>query len=210
VTGRPHAAIRNASASSDVARDVTPLHVLLLSGSLRQGSTNSAVLRTALHLLPGAVLPTLYDGMAQLPAFNPDRDEDPLPPEVVDLRAQINAADALLFSTPEYAGALPGSFKNLLDWTVGDAQPGSINKKPVGWVNVATRGAPNAHESLRRVLGYVGADIVEQACVEIPVTSAMVGVDGLVTDAPVRLRLSDALEALSEAVRRRASEEGTR
>jgi chromate reductase len=205
-----HPAIWNASAPSEVARRVAPVHVLLLSGSLRQRSTNSAVLRTALRLLPDTVAPTLYDGMAQLPAFNPDRDEDPLPPEVADLRAQINAADALLFSTPEYAGALPGSFKNLLDWTVGDAQPGSINKKPVGWVNVATRGAPNAHESLRKVLGYVGADIVKYAGVEIRVTSGMVGIDGLVADEPVRLRLSHALEALAEAARPRTSAEGDR
>ena len=56
----------------------------------------------------------------------------------------------MLFSTPEYAGALPGSFKNLLDWTVGDDQPGSMNGKPVAWVNVSPRGAEHAHESLPR------------------------------------------------------------
>lgn len=87
----------------------------------------------------------------------------------------------------------------VLDWTVGDARPGSIYKKPVGWLNVAARGAPHAHESLRRVLGYVGADIVERACVEVPVTSAMVSEDGLIADHSVRLRLSRALEVLARA-----------
>lgn len=173
--------------------------VLLISGSLRQASTNSAALRTALHFAPHAVASTLYDGMAGLPAFNPDLDRDPLPPPVADLRRAIREADGLLFSTPEYAGGLPGSFKNLLDWTVGDARPGSIYEKPVGWVNVAARGAPYAHDSLRRVLGYVGAEIVEPACVEVPVTSAMVGEAGLITDHSAGMRLSHTLEILAGA-----------
>jgi NAD(P)H-dependent FMN reductase len=178
---------------ADVAR------VLLLSGSLRQGSTNTAVLRTARHLAPHSVVATLYEGMAGLPAFNPDLEAEPLPSAVTDLRRQIRDADALLFSTPEYAGALPGSFKNLLDWTVGDDRPGSIFTKPVGWMNVAARGAPHAHESLRRVLGYVGAAIVEPACVAVPVTSAMVGEDGLVEDPLVQRRLAEVLESLARA-----------
>lgn len=137
--------------------------------------------------------------MAGLPAFNPDLDGDPPPPTVVDLRRAIREADALLFSVPEYAGGLPGSFKNLLDWTVGDALTGSIYHKPVGWLNVAARGAPHAHESLRRVLGYVGAQVIEPACVDVPVTSAMVGEDGLIADTAVRLRLAQTLQALARA-----------
>jgi chromate reductase len=72
---------------------------------------------------------------------------------VAHLQDEIRGAAAILFSTAEYAGALPGSFKNLLDWTVGDDQPGSIHAKPVAQLNVAARGAPNAHESLAKVLG---------------------------------------------------------
>jgi chromate reductase, NAD(P)H dehydrogenase (quinone) len=191
---------RNAPVLGNVARIMVAMaRVVLISGSLRRGSINSAALRTAVHLMLDSAVSTLYQGMADLPAFNPDLDEDPLPPTVVDLRQAIRGADALLFSVPEYAGGLPGSFKNLLDWTVGDDRPGSIYQKPVGWVNVAPRGAPHAHDSLRRVLGYVGAQIVEPACVEIPVTSAMVSEDGLIADHSARLRLSETLETLAEA-----------
>jgi hypothetical protein len=66
-------------------------------------------------------------------------------------------------------------------------------------MNVAARGAPHAHESLRRVLGYVGAAIVEPACVAVPVTSAMVREDGLVEDPLVRRRLAEVLESLARA-----------
>jgi NAD(P)H-dependent FMN reductase len=106
-----------------------------------------------------------------------------------------------LFSTPEYAGDLPGSFKNLLDWTVGDDQPGSIYTKPVAWLNVSPRGARDAHASLRRVLAYVGAIVVEAACAEVPVTSDMVGDDGLIADDAARGALSGAALTLAAACR---------
>ena len=95
----------------------------------------------------------------------------------------------------DHAGALPGAFKNLFDWTVGDDRPGSIYEKPVGWVNASPRGAPHAHESLRRVLGYLHAQIVEDACVHIPVTADLLE-EGLIADPAVRDRLAALLAAL--------------
>lgn len=178
--------------------------VLLVSGSLRSTSTNTSVLRTAEVSAPSGVEATLYDGLARLPHFNPDDDAIPLHPAVDDLRRAIRASDALLFSTPEYAGALPGSFKNLLDWTIGDGEVGSISEKPVAWINASPRGADLAHESLRTVVGYANAAVVEAACAHIPVSSAMVGEDGRIADPEVRRRIGGAVTALVDAVRRPA------
>jgi chromate reductase, NAD(P)H dehydrogenase (quinone) len=138
--------------------------VLLISGSTRSTSTNSAFVRTAALCTPDAVV---YDGLDRLPHFNPDLDTEPLPAEVAELRAAIDGADAVLFCTPEYAGTLPGSFKNLLDWCVGGTV---MTDKPVAWVNVAAdpRRGGGAAATLATVLGYVQARIVEQACVHIP------------------------------------------
>ena len=100
--------------------------LLLISGSLRAESTNTAVLRTAQADAPNQTSCVLYEELAFLPHFNPDDDVDPLHPAVARLRALVHESDALLISTPEYAGALPGSLKNLLEWLIGDDQPGSI------------------------------------------------------------------------------------
>jgi len=160
-------------------------HLLLISGSLRDGSTNTAVLRTAAEVAGDGVTTTLYQGMGELPHFNPDddREGEPVHPAVANLRASIAAADALLLCTPEYAGALPGAFKNLLEWTVGD---GGTYDKPIAWINAAGPAAPtgaaDAHDSLRKVLGYVHADIVDEACARIPVTREAVGPDGTLSD----------------------------
>jgi len=176
--------------------------VLLVSGSLRARSTNTAVLRTAQAVAPDDVVTVLYDNVGNLPQFNPDADESPFPAAVADLRRRIRAADALLFSTPEYAGGLPGPLKNLLDWTIGDDDPGSIYEKPVAWINASVRTAADAHESLHKVLGYAHASIVEAACAHIPVTSAMVGDEDLIRDGAVRDVIARSLaELVSVAAR---------
>jgi NAD(P)H-dependent FMN reductase len=102
----------------------------------------------------------------------------------------------VLFSTPEYAGALPGSFKNVLDWSVGDDQSGSLYRKPVAWFNASTRGAPDAHASLRKVLGFVGARIIGPACADIPIEPKVIGGDGLIVSREVRSRVEAALREL--------------
>jgi NAD(P)H-dependent FMN reductase len=173
--------------------------ILLLSGSLRTGSTNEAVLRTAHAVAPSVkVRPVLYDGLAALPHFNPDDDTDPLPAQVTQLRAAIDAAAGILICTPEYAGTLPGSFKNLLDWTVGGTE---ICDKPAAWINAAAPGrGQGAEATLRTVLGYTGAAAVEPACLTLPVNRATIDEDGLITDPDVRRQLADVLSLLATPV----------
>ena len=94
-------------------------------------------------------------------------------------------------------GALPGSFKNLLDWCIGDGDPRSIYEKPVAWINTSPRGATAAHESLAAVLGYAHATVIGDACIHIPVTAAMAGADGTIADPAARAAVADAVAALS-------------
>lgn len=190
----------------DIVRGLVA-HVLLISGSLREASTNSAAIRTAQQVAPGGMATTIYSGMASLPHFNPDddREGDPVHPAVADLRGHIAEADAILICTPEYAGALPGSLKNLLEWTVGD---GGTYRKAVAWINVSGPAAPtggaDAHDSLRKVLGYVHADIVEPACVRVPLTREAVADDGTITDVAARERIATMLSTLADELARRA------
>jgi chromate reductase, NAD(P)H dehydrogenase (quinone) len=177
--------------------------LLLISGSLRAGSTNSATLRTAAALAPDGIEAEIYDGMGRLPHFNPDDDPTDgagLNAEVAALRAALAEVDALLLSTPEYAGALPGSFKNLLDWTVGGGQ---TYEMPVAWINVSGKAAPSggadAHDSLRKVLGFTGSKIVEEACLRLPLARADIGEDGLVAPSEARERIVGAVSALAAA-----------
>ena len=177
-----------------------PVRLLLVSGSTRSSSTNTAALRTILSMTgqspagSAAVRAVLYEGLSLLPAFNPDDDREPLPSKVATLRQQIAAAHAVLFCTPEYAGALPGSFKNLLDWTVGG---GEMYGKPAAWINVAPEGRGNdAQTSLTNVLGYVGASLIVPACRRIQVDRSAIGPDGLVAAPAFRPAATQVLQAI--------------
>jgi NAD(P)H-dependent FMN reductase len=182
--------------------DARQIHVLLIGGSLRSGSTCGAALVTARALTPRGATATIYDGLSRLPHFNPDVEAEAPPAPVLDLRAQLAAADAVMFSTPEYAGSLPGSFKNLLDWSVGEG----LHDKPVGWINPSAHGgAKKTYEVLRIVLGYVNADVVEAACIEAPIRRDAIAANGETTDASAREHIGSAMRALVEHARARSS-----
>jgi NAD(P)H-dependent FMN reductase len=168
-----------------------PVRVLLISGSTRDGSTNTAALRAAADASDDRVEAVLYEGMTGLPPFNPDDDYDPLPPAVVELRRQIATADGVLFCTPEYAGALPGTFKNLLDWTVGGPE---MDGKPVAWINVASKGrGVHAERSLETVLGYLSTQVTEPAGRRVFVPRDAVNEAGAISDPVVRDQIAQAL-----------------
>lgn len=154
------------------------VNLLLISGSTRAHSTNAAALAAVADSAPPTATTTIYRGLSALPAFNPDDDHDPLPDEVATLRQLIRSADAVLFCTPEYAGTLPGSFKNLLDWTVGGT---AMTDKPAAWINVAAPGRGHgAVSTLETVLGYVGAQLIPTSCITVPVGRDDVDDDGVI------------------------------
>jgi chromate reductase len=172
--------------------------VVLISGSTRPGSTNTATLRTAAGLEVPGVTAVLWERLVDVPAFVPDDDADP-PPVVVELRALLASADAVVLCTPEYAGSLPGSLKNVLDWLVGS---GELYGKPVAWITVAHPGrGEGARATLATVLGYEGAEIVERACVRIPVGRDLVDPDGTIHDLETRTLLAAQLTAVAEHLR---------
>jgi chromate reductase, NAD(P)H dehydrogenase (quinone) len=162
--------------------------LLLIPGSTRDQSTTTAALRA---IRAGRGDAVLYEGLTGLPAFVPG--EGP-PPPVRELSAAIRAADAVLFCTPEYAGTLPGSLKNLLDWTVGD---GDLYGRPAGWITVAAEGrGRGAEATLRTVLGYVGATIVELPRIPVPREAIT---DGEITDPGLLASLTEAAALLLPA-----------
>jgi chromate reductase len=144
---------------------VSTISLLLVSGSTRPGSSNSAALRALRDQAPEGVHAEVYEGLEDLPAFRPDADADHPHPAVAELRRALAGADAVVFCVPEYAGTLPGSLKNLLDWTVGTAD---LYEKPVASINVANIGrGDGAQATLTSVLGYVGAEPIDPAWVRV-------------------------------------------
>jgi chromate reductase, NAD(P)H dehydrogenase (quinone) len=126
------------------------MHLLALSGSLRASSTNTALLRGLKAAARDAATVEVVTP-AGLPLFDADREGPPAPPEVELFAARLARADGLVISCPEYIHALPGAFKNAIDWMVSRPE---IIGKPVALLHGSSRGE-DALAQLRLVLGTV-------------------------------------------------------
>jgi NAD(P)H-dependent FMN reductase len=172
------------------------MHILTISGSLRAGSANTAVLE-AVHLVaPAGTTVARYASLAGLPPFNPDDDGEMPPREGVALRAAVGQADALIISSPEYAHGVPGTLKNLLDWLVGSvAFPG----KTVALINASPR-ARHAQAQLVEILTTMNAVLAPPAPVDMPLLGRHLDAAAIAADPELRGMLRDVLAAIAEKV----------
>ncbi len=177
------------------------MRILAVSGSLRESSFNTSLLRAALEAAPDGVELELWEGLGDLPLYDEDLDSD-APESVRRLREDWAAADAILFSTPEYNGSIPGGLKNAIDWASRPRLEAVLRNKPVAVVGASTGqfGALWAQQDLKRILGVAGARVVGT---EIPVGRAheRFDADGQLLDGEVFEQLRLHLTTLaSEAV----------
>jgi chromate reductase len=152
------------------------MKVLAVSGSLRAGSYNTALLEEAAKLAPAGVEVELWEGLGDLPVYDQDIDGDDVAASVRRLREDWGAADAILFATPEYNGSVPGGLKNAVDWASRPKGAAVLLNKTVAVVGASMGqfGALWAQQDLRRILGIAGARVVGT---ELPVSRAHEGFD---------------------------------
>ena len=175
--------------------------VLGISGSLRNGSHNTRLLRAAAELLPPGAELDVFDRLGEIPPFDEDSEHAP-PPAVVALKDAIAAADAVLIATPEYNHSIPGVLKNALDWVSRPIAKNPMRGKPALVVGASTGmfGAVWAQAETRKVLGALGARVIDE---ELPVAKAPDSLD----DHELLARLADLLRELvsfGETLRRAA------
>jgi chromate reductase len=174
------------------------MRVLGISGSLRADSHNTRLLRAAGGLLPEHAKLEIYDGLAAIPPYSEDH-ELQLPAAVAELGQAIADADALLIATPEYNASIPGTLKNALDWVSRPIASTPLKRKPAAVIGASTGlfGAVWAQAELRKVLGTIGAQVVDR---ELPIGQADEALDddGMPLDRDAREALSATLDELLE------------
>jgi chromate reductase, NAD(P)H dehydrogenase (quinone) len=174
--------------------------ILGISGSLRQGSYNTSLLRTAAGLLPDGVDLELWGGLKDVPPYDEDDDVEPAPASAADLRTAVADADAILFATPEYNSSVPGQLKTAIDWVSRPHATNPLRNKPVAVVGASTGafGAVWSQAELRKVLAATGARVVEG---EVAVGHAPTRFDenGVLVDENLLEQLQETLAELLEA-----------
>jgi NAD(P)H-dependent FMN reductase len=168
--------------------------ILAVSGSLRAASYNTAALHAAAACAPPGIAVRVYDGIGLLPLFNPDLDDAPLAP-VATWRAALDAADAVIIASPEYAHGVTGVMKNALDWAVSmPTFPG----KPVALLNTSPR-ATHAQAMLREILQTMSARLVPEASIALPLQGSGLILEGILARPDLVDALRGAVTALAAA-----------
>jgi chromate reductase len=173
------------------------LRILAISGSLRDASNNTALLRALAEEAPEGVEFELWNGLKQIPPYDADDDGVPGPEPVEAFRALVREVDGVFFATPEYNSSVPGALKNALDWASRPLATNAFRNKPVAVVgsSAGAFGAVWAAAELRKVLGAMGSRVTEA---ELAVGHAHDKFDehGNLIDDDVRQGLRDALGVL--------------
>lgn len=172
------------------------IQILAISGSLRQVSSNTALLQAAIAILPEEIEMKLYGGLRDLPHFNPDL-EPMEPPSVTDLRAQVKWSDGLVISTPEYAHGVPGVLKNALDWLVSGEE---FVGKPIALFNASPR-AIHAQASLTEIITTMAGRIVPDACITISLLGKNLDAAGIVANPEISGELQAAIMSFAHAIK---------
>ena len=177
------------------------ISVLGICGSLRAGSYNKATLRTAIELKPSGMTIETAD-IGSIPLYNEDVRARGFPPPVDKLRAQIAAADALLFVTPEYNYTISGVLKNAIDWASRPPdQP--FAGKPVAMMGAGAgmAGTARAQYDLRKCCVFLDMHPVNRPEVLIGQAHTKFDEQGRLLDEAARGFIRDLLVALDKWTR---------
>jgi chromate reductase, NAD(P)H dehydrogenase (quinone) len=184
------------------------MKVLAITGSLRRDSLNTRLLRAAAELAPPGVEVELLDPsfIKELPIYDAD-DDGTIPPVAARrLRGAIRMADALLISTPEYNGTIPGGLKNAIDWASRPRASAALAHKPAAVIGATTGlfGAVWSQADARKSLSIAGAEVLED---EFPLGQADLafGEDGRLVEPELDERLAEILSSLTDQARERAA-----
>ena len=173
------------------------MRVLAISGSLRSGSYNMALLRALREEAPPDIEIELWQGLKEIPPYDSDDDVVPGPETVEAFRELVREVDAVFFATPEYNSSIPGALKNALDWGSRPIATNSFRNKPVAVISSSAGafGGVWAAADLRKVLGAMGARVTN-AELAVGHSHEKFDDDGHLIDDDVRQGLRDAMQTL--------------
>jgi chromate reductase len=178
------------------------IHVVGISGSLRKGSYNSALLNAASELLPEGMTLEKFD-LSCIPLYNEDVRALGYPKAVQEFRDRLAAADAVLFATPEYNFSIPGVLKNAIDWASRPPDP-PLDGKPVAIMGASTGnfGTVRAQMHLRQVCVFCNMFPLNRPEVLVMRAREKFDSGGRLVDETARGFIRDLLVALADWTRR--------
>lgn len=179
-----------------------PLRIAVFVGSLRKDSFNRRLARAVEKLAPREFDFT-HVRIDDLPLYSQDFDAD-YPPAARRLKQDVEAADALLFVTPEYNRSIPGVLKNAIDIASRPWGTNSFAGKPgaVIGTSIGAPGSAMAQQHLRNSLAYVNVLLLAQPEVFVHFTDELIAADGTIANDDTKKFLQGFVDSYVAWVRR--------
>ena len=168
--------------------------VLAICGSTRKTSSNLNLIHAISDLTKEKFEIKVFEGLSDIPHFNPDLDNETPPEAVKNFRNQLKEVDGILICTPEYAMGVPGTLKNAIDWTVSSCE---FSNKPTALITASSVGE-NGHESLMKTLKIIESKITDQTQLVISYVKTKVSKDNKITDSATLARVKELIEAFDQ------------
>lgn len=179
------------------------LSILAFAGSLRRGSYNRALLRSAAGLAPEGMAIAIFD-LAQVPLYNGDVEAEGDPEGVARLKRAIAAADGVLMASPEYNHGVPGVMKNAVDWASRPPRAAPLGGKPVGIIGASpgSTGSARGQSQLRQAFEFTDSYCMPQPELLVARAHEKFDAEGNLIDAETGRYLVRYLTAFAAWVRR--------
>jgi NAD(P)H-dependent FMN reductase len=178
------------------------IKILAISGSTRKSSSNLNIIKAIADLSSEIFTMTIFDGLSELPHFNPDLDNENVPQRVSDFRRQLREADGILICSPEYAIGVPGTLKNAIDWTVSSME---FSKKPVALITASLSGE-KAHNSLLGTLLIIEAQMTIYTQLLISFVKTKVSSESKIVDKELLNSINKLTQSLTKIIRNEKEE----
>ncbi|MDD3661500.1 MAG: NAD(P)H-dependent oxidoreductase [Candidatus Dojkabacteria bacterium] len=179
------------------------VRVLGIGGSLREKSTNKALIRAAVNLAPEGMVIDTFDELSAIPLFDQDHEYDP--PEVIErLKSSIKNADGILFVTPEYNYSVPGFLKNAIDWASRPFGQNAWEEKPAAIMSasISKLGGARAQYHLRQVLVFLNMFPMNYPEVMVENSEEKVDEEGVLTDLKTQEDIREFMQEFEEWIRK--------
>jgi len=185
--------------------DKNKIKVIGFAGSLRQGSYNKALLRSAVDLVPDDIQLEIFD-LEGIPQFNQDIEQN-MPNKVREFKTKIREADAILIATPEYNFSVPGVLKNAIDWASRPYGDNPFDGKPVAIMSASPGmlGGANAQFHLRQTCVFLNMYPINKPLVIMTFAQDKFDANGKLLDDNTKKFLGQLLENLANWARKLAA-----
>lgn len=168
--------------------------ILAIIGSTRTNSSNLKLIKKIEELTAEFFDLTIFEGISNLPHFNPDLDNENPPIQIIEFRQLIATSDGVIICTPEYVFSLPGSLKNAIEWCVSTT---IFSQKPLGLITASASGE-KGHEELKLVMKTVGGKFSEETTMLINGIKGKFDLAGNLANHETTIRLVDFTNAFNK------------